>query len=74
MAKYVITNFGNSRRLPYKGQFYFIAKNGTIETDDKELADTLGSYPYIDAKAVEQLKKKVTVTTGKNKTIKRRKN
>ena len=73
MAKYVITNFGNTRKLPYKGQFYFIAKNGEIETDDKELADALGSYMFIDVKQSENKNKVTVAAKNENEKIKRRK-
>lgn len=45
---YKIYNYGNSRNLPYKGMSIFIAKKQMIETEDKEMADALSAYPYID--------------------------
>jgi len=45
---YKIFNCGNSRNLPYKGMSIFIAKKQTIETEDKDMADALSAYPYVD--------------------------
>jgi len=72
--KYRITNYGNTRKLPHKGMYYEITKNGSIETDDQELADALGEFHFIDVESIEQpivktakkslLNKKKKVTTG----------
>ncbi|MBA7545021.1 hypothetical protein ES705_37383 [subsurface metagenome] len=45
---YKIYNYGNSRNLPYKGMSIFIAKKQMIPTEDKDMADALSAYPYID--------------------------
>ena len=45
---YKIFNCGNSRNLPYKGMSVFIAKKQMIPTEDKDMADALSAYPYID--------------------------
>ncbi|MBA7622810.1 hypothetical protein ES703_30197 [subsurface metagenome] len=45
---YKIYNYGNSRNLPYKGMSVFIAKKQMIPTKDKDMADALSAYPYID--------------------------
>lgn len=45
---YKIYNYANSRNLPYKGMSIFIAKKQMIETEDKDMADALSAYPYID--------------------------
>jgi len=45
---YKIYNYGNSRNLPFKGMSIFIAKNKMISTKDKDMADALSAYPYID--------------------------
>ncbi|GAH60125.1 unnamed protein product [marine sediment metagenome] len=45
---YKIFNCGNSRNLPYKGMSIFIAKKQMIPTEDKDMADALSAYPYID--------------------------
>jgi len=45
---YKIYNYGNSRNLPYKGMSIFIAKKQMIPTEDKDMADVLSAYPYID--------------------------
>ncbi len=48
MAK--ITNYGNSRNLPYRSSFVFIPKGGYIETNDLEMAKVMRQYPFIDVK------------------------
>lgn len=48
MAK--ITNYGNSRNLPYRSTFVFIPKGGYIETNDLEMAKEMRKYPFIDVK------------------------
>ena len=45
---YKIYNYGNSRNLPFKGMSIFIAKNKMIPTEDKDMADALSAYPYIN--------------------------
>ena len=72
MLKYVITNFGNTRKLPYNGEYYELTKNCSIETDNKELADTLGGYQFIGVEVSRQpehteKKKSKKQTTKKSK-------
>lgn len=71
MAKYRITNYGATRKFPYKGQYYEIAKNSSIETDDKQLADEFGKFQFVDIEAVEQpaikAKKRKVATEDKQK-------
>lgn len=62
MKKYRIINYGNTRKLPYKGVYYEITKNSSIETGDQELADALGEFHFIDVESIEQ----PTVKTAKN--------
>ena len=45
---YKIYNYSNSRKFPYKGMNIFIAKKQMIETEDKDMADALSAYSYID--------------------------
>lgn len=45
---YRIKNYGNSRSLPYKEMNIFVTKNQVIETEDKEMADTLSAFPCLD--------------------------
>lgn len=58
MKKFVIRNYGNSRTLPVKGKGYFLCKEGTIETDDEELADALGTFPQIHVSSRSPRRKK----------------
>ena len=45
---YRLYNYGNSRTLPYKGMNVFVGKNQFIDTEDKEMADALSAFPYLD--------------------------
>lgn len=80
-TKYLIQNFGATRKLPYKGQYYEITRNGSIETTDKQLADEFSKFLFVDVKVIEQpivkalpsKRKKKVATVKKNKTIKHRK-
>ena len=45
---FTIRNYGNSRKLPYEGQFIEISKGKSIETEDLGLALALSEYPFID--------------------------
>ncbi len=66
---YKITNYGNTRKLPYKGEYYELTKHESIETDDKELADTLGAYEFIDVEVIDRpIKKRKYVKRKKRKT------
>lgn len=71
MKKYRIINYGNTRKFPYKGVYYEITKNGSIETDDQKLADALGEFHFIDVETIEQpivkiVKKSLLKTKKKN--------
>jgi len=52
MAKYRITNYGATRRLPYKGTCYEISHNSSIETDDRDIAVALSSFQFVDMEEV----------------------
>ncbi len=69
MAKFRITNYGNTRKLPCKGVYYEITKNGFIETNDADLAKALGEFLYIDVEVIEApvKKKKKKKTKSKKK-------
>jgi len=56
MAKqrYRITNYGATRRFPYKGQYYEIPRGGSIETEDEQLAKEFNEFQFVDAVAIEQ--------------------
>lgn len=77
MAKYIVTNYGPTRKLPFKGSFYEIPRNGSI-TVSKEIADEFGKFPYVDAVKVKgqsstvKASKKVKKTT-KKKSVKKAK-
>ena len=51
-----VTNYGATRRFPYKGQFYEISKGRSIPTDDRLLAKEFAKFQFVDVtvKAVEQ--------------------
>ena len=81
MAKYKITNYGNTRKFPYLGDYYEISKGCSIETNDEKLADEFKKFHLVDVVALNQPKvkkesseqeKKVT-TRKKVKKIKRSK-
>ena len=63
MALYRITNYGNTRKLPYKGEYYEIPKNGSIEKEDKNLADEFAKYMFVDSVLIEQPDVKVSKKT-----------
>lgn len=56
--RYKIINHGNTRKLPYKGRYYFLKKRGGFETDSRGLAEALSAFPYIEAKEIEDFKGK----------------
>jgi len=56
--KYRIINHGNTRKLPYKGKYYFLKKKGGFETENKGVAEALSSYPYIEARKIENFEGK----------------
>jgi len=78
--RYRITNYGNTRKFPYKGEYYEISKNSSIETNNKQLAEEFGTFLFVDVKTIEQpmvkakpSKRKKKVTSKIHKKIKRRK-
>ncbi|MCK5601949.1 hypothetical protein KAR91_08775 [Candidatus Pacearchaeota archaeon] len=46
--KFTVTNWGVTRRFPWKTDNYEIPRERSIETDDEEMATAFGSYPYVD--------------------------
>lgn len=70
-----ITNFGNTRKLPYKGQYYEIPKNGHIDTYDIELALEMVKFQFVDASVIKPPRasvcKKKKKKTGKQKKSKK---
>lgn len=73
MTKYRITNYGQTRKLPYKGQYYELIRNCPIETEDEELAKELGKFQFVDSVVVNQPKQKKIAAAVIDKKIKRRK-
>jgi len=71
---YTITNFGNTRKLPYKGVYFELPKNGSIQTEDKSLADALGEFMYVDVtvEEVERPGKRKYKKTAKKKAAARK--
>jgi len=67
MAKFRIRNYGNTRKLPYKGQYIEISKNGFIETDDADLAKALGEFQFVDVEVIKAPVKKKKKTKFKKK-------
>jgi len=57
MAKYRITNYGATRRLPYKGTCYEISHNSSIETNDRDIAVALSSFQFVDMEEVSAMPK-----------------
>lgn len=49
---YRITNFGNTRKLPYRGRNIEITRNGSISTEDADMAAALGQFHMISVKPV----------------------
>jgi len=47
MSRFIIRNYGPSRQIPYKGQSICLSNDQCIETDDAEMAETLGSEKSI---------------------------
>ncbi|MBA7542917.1 hypothetical protein ES705_35242 [subsurface metagenome] len=45
---YRLYNYGNSRTFPYKGMNIFVAKSQFIDIEDKEMAEGLSAFPYLD--------------------------
>lgn len=62
MAKFRITNYGNTRKLPYKGECYEIIRQGSIETDDRDLAEALSSFQFVDMEEIKAVKEVPKVT------------
>lgn len=48
-----ITNYGNSRKLPYKEKCIFLPKGGGFETNDQGVAEVLSGYPFITAEEID---------------------
>ncbi len=73
MAKtYKITNYGNTRKLPYKGMYYELTKNCSITTEDKKLADALGEFQFIDVAVIEQPDAETVKQPKKKKAVKKK--
>lgn len=51
MVRFVIRNYGPSRKVPYKDMHVFIGQDKAIETDDAELANAFASVPKVTVKA-----------------------
>lgn len=49
---YKITNFGNTRKLPYKSMNIEISRNCSISTEDADMAAALGQFHMISVKPV----------------------
>lgn len=62
MARFRITNYGNTRKLPYKGECYEISKGSFIETTDRDLAEALSSFQFVDMEEVTAIKEAPKVT------------
>lgn len=71
--KFRITNYGNTRRFPYKGQFYEITKNGYIDTEDEQLAKEFSGFEFVDAVVLKQPVVKKKKAKKKRKKRKKRK-
>ena len=71
--KYIITNYGNTRKLPYKVTYYEISKNCFFETKKKAIADAMGEFEFIGVEVVECSNVKTTKSKkSKKKTTKKK--
>ncbi len=76
MTKYLITNYGNTRKVFIRGKGYEISKNDTIGMDSKEvphakeIADAFEELEFVDVEIIKQSKKKKVV---KKKVVKKKK-
>ena len=52
MVKYRVTNYGNTRTFPWNGMFIELVKNASVDLEDKDMADALALYPYIDSVSI----------------------
>lgn len=62
---YKIVNSGGSRDIYYKGEMYYITRNGFLETTDRGLAVEASKLPFIsfnDNSVVRRVEKKATET------------
>lgn len=72
MAKYRIRNYGNTRKLPYKRQYYEIPRNGFIETNNAALAKALGEFQFVDVERIDTPVKKRKKKSKKKKPSERK--
>ncbi len=77
MARYRVTNYGATRKLPYKGICYSISKNDSIETDELEVAEGLASFQFVDMEVISETpaekKQQPKVVTKKKKKVSKKK-
>ncbi len=53
--QYEIFNHGSARKFPYNGMNVEIARKSAIYTHDREMAEALASYPFVQMKPVMEL-------------------
>jgi len=54
MVRYKITNYGATRKFPYKTDFYEIPRMGTRTVTDRKLADEFAKFPFVDVETIGQ--------------------
>ena len=53
--QYEIFNHGSARKFPYSGMNVEIARKSAIYTHDREMAEALASYPFVQVRPAIEL-------------------